>query len=130
MKMTREIEDALRKANVPEDAIAKLGETADVETLALEELDGVAGGAELTVNMGGEMDATQEEFDTLMLMLAEKCGFGTALGVFKQYCGGFMCDETQPGYSWDGSLSDKDKMALILYRYWLWRITGLPYAHP
>ena len=48
MNITQETEDALRKANVPEEGIAKLRETevddVDVEKLDLDSLDGIAGG--------------------------------------------------------------------------------------
>ena len=47
LQITKEMEDALRKANVSEEGIAELRETeidADVEKLGLDSLDGVSGG--------------------------------------------------------------------------------------
>ncbi|MBO7674878.1 MAG: hypothetical protein J6S63_07690 [Atopobiaceae bacterium] len=47
MNITQEVEDALRKANIPEEGIAKLREAEvddDVEKLDLDGLDGVSGG--------------------------------------------------------------------------------------
>ena len=129
-EIPREIEDALRKANVPEDAITKLGETADIQSIPLEALDGVAGGAQGTVDVGG-VEMSADDFNNLFLTLAETCGFDVALDVFKNYCGGFTCDLMIPGRSrntaWN---SDKDLMGEVLYRYWAWRETGSPYAHP
>ena len=43
-KFTPELEDALRKANMKEEDIAKLKKSTDGEKLTLDDLDGVAGG--------------------------------------------------------------------------------------
>ena len=129
-EIPRELEDALRKANVPEEKIAELGEAADVQSVPLEALDGVSGGTGQTVNMGGA-EISRAEFDALFLSMAENFGFFTASSIFKQYCDGFTCEELQPGHTFNTlHCTDKDVMGAVLYRYWLWRETGSPYAHP
>ena len=130
---SKELEDALRKANIPEEKIAALREKKlqpDVEKLSFDRLDGVSGGTQQTVDLDG-VEVSVEDFNNLFLAMAEVYGFDIALSMFRNYCGGFMCDEMQPGRSLNTNYNtDKDLMGEVLYRYWCWRETGSPYAHP
>ena len=88
----------------------------NAKKLNLADLDGYSGGSQ-TITMNG-VEVSPEDFNNLFLNMADTCGFDIAMSIFRQYCGAFMCSEMEITYTWNGSCSDRDKMGVILYRYW------------
>ena len=97
----------------------------DVEKLNLKDLDGYSGGSE-TINMNG-VEVSPDQFNNMFLSMAESFDFDTAVSIFSQYCGGFQCVEMTKFYTWNARNSEKDKMALILHKYWQYMETGKIY---
>ena len=74
---TSELEDALRKAKVPEEKIAELREMevdSDVEKLDLDGLDGVSGGASLS-------DTDEGSFHDMAMIISDSLGLDVAVDV-------------------------------------------------
>ena len=77
LQITQEMEDALRKANVSEEGIAKLKEKeidTDVEKLDLDSLDGVSGGASLA-------DTDEGSFYDMAMIMTDSFGLDVAVDV-------------------------------------------------
>ena len=75
LNVTQEMEDALRKAKLPEEKIAELRETgldADVERIGLDGLDGVSGGASLS-------DTDEGSFHDMAMIMTDSFGLDVAV---------------------------------------------------
>ena len=108
-EMTKEMENALLKANVSEEKISDLQKNGlEIQELSLDDLDAVSGGdgtSTITVN-GMEMSAL--EFNALIMNIHDTCGFQTAYGMFQAFTG----DVGVPEYVLRGD------MKAILNAYW------------
>ena len=73
---TSELEDALRKAKLPEEKIAELrgAEVDDVERIGLDGLDGVSGGASLS-------DTDEGSFHDMAMIISDSLGLDVAVDV-------------------------------------------------
>ena len=73
---TSELEDALRKAKLPEEKIAELrgAEVDDVERIGLDGLDGVSGGASLS-------DTDEGSFLDMAMIISDSLGLDVAVDV-------------------------------------------------
>ena len=97
----------------------------EIPELNLDEMEKASGGTQ-TVNMNGR-EVTREQFDNMFLITSD-LGIDIAIGMFKQYCGGFDCREMHPGFSWSCHYpSNRDKMGVILHKYWQYVETGKVY---
>ena len=77
LNITQEMEDALRKAKLPEEKIAELREMevdSDVEKLDLDGLDGVSGGASLS-------DTDEGSFHDMAMIISDSLGLDVAVDV-------------------------------------------------
>ena len=77
LNVTQEMEDALRKAKLPEEKIAELRETevdADVERIGLDGLDGVSGGASLS-------DTDEGSFHDMAMIMTDSFGLDVAVNM-------------------------------------------------
>ena len=77
LNITQEMEDALRKMDIPQEKIAELRETeadADVERLDLDGLDGVSGGASLS-------DTDEGSFHDMAMIISDSLGLDVAVDV-------------------------------------------------
>ena len=75
LNITQEMEDALRKAKLPEEKIAELREMevdADVERIGLDGLDGVSGGASLS-------DTDEGSFHDMAMIMTDSFGLDVAV---------------------------------------------------
>ena len=77
LNITQEMEDALRKMDIPQEKIAELKEMevdADVERLDLDGLDGVSGGASLS-------DTDEGSFLDMAMIISDSLGLDVAVDV-------------------------------------------------
>ena len=77
LNITQEMEDALRKMDIPQEKIAEFKEMevdADVERLDLDGLDGVSGGASLS-------DTDEGSFHDMAMIMTDSFGLDVAVDV-------------------------------------------------
>lgn len=110
LNVTPEMEESLRKANISDEAIARLKETEiEAKELSPDDLDGVAGG-ELT---WGEM--SELECYEIYLELTRNFGFDVAHEMFMAQTG--YTTYYRQGFN-QYATNDEEKMKVVLSNFW------------
>ena len=100
-----------------------MSENKNMRELNMDEMDKVVGGS-FTYDPNADMCClngkmmSPNEFNTYIFSIAQTSGYEIARDMLKSLTG-YACKEMSQTYTWDGDISDMDKMGIVMNRFWV-----------